>query len=198
MKREKEKEFCKEALADYIRYSSYLKGEKTAHSDSVTINDLAHGNNGRWNYGFLKVDHSEGIMDLEVEISKRDQNNFKFKLFARGFSRNCLFRYDSYGHYHYNESWDEDQQVSLLQIGCPHYHSFTETGYSRAYQSEAYQNNANKQEFLSIAPAMFYYCQEANLRALQNDWLEIDFADTQMQMFEPGHKINKIDKSANY
>src|SRR5690606_38262052 len=121
-------------------YERLVSGKKNTLCDAINVNSV--GNNNKILESNVEVSHCDPLEDsmyLTVEVNKKNQGNFKFKLKYNKFIPAPFFRFDSVGKTHRNKI--DGVSLKELQITPPHFHKFNKEGFEIAYKTEQLKND---------------------------------------------------------
>lgn len=166
-------------------YENLVSGKKTTITDTINLNSV--GNNNKILESSVEVNHCDSLEDemfLTVEVNKKNQGNFKFKLKYNGFIPAPFFRFDSVGTTHRNKI--DGVNLKDLQVTPPHFHRFNNEGFEIAYKTEELKNNETAEALRDINFCLAHFCHESNTRVNEDEFPNIEvMPDTLgMQIFE--------------
>lgn len=107
-----------------------------------------------------------------VEASKHNLQKFEFKIFANTLHHGPCFRFESDGHFHYNNL----DYLTLIerQVSTPHFHRFLETGKEIAFKTDALKDSQKESILLNDRNFAFsHFCHEGNIKPDNNNYPEI-------------------------
>jgi hypothetical protein len=153
-------------------YNKLVIGNKTIKKSPITLNQDA--NNKSYKQKSVEVEHISEQEEIAfvVEMKKNDSKNFKFKLRAKDFTGNPLFRFDSDGDTHKNSI--PGIPLEKQQITTPHFHKFHESGKEIAYKTEHLERVETAIALQDINLCAAHFCHEANLRLNKDEFPKIE------------------------
>ena len=166
-------------------YQNLVSGKKTTVADTINLNSV--GNNNKILESSVEVNHCDPLEDemfLTVEVNRKNQGNFKFKLKYNGFIPAPFFRFDSVGRTHWVKV--DGVQLNHQQVTTPHFHKYNNAGVEIAYKTKELndKDTANLLQDIDLCLAHFFH--ESNTRLNQDEFPNIKvMPDTLgLQVFE--------------
>lgn len=166
-------QYFAEVVDKYELYQDLVQGRKITSSEIITLSKV--GNNDKILESSVPVSHHAGYEDgfsLMVEVNKKNQGNFKFKLIYNSFIPAPFFRFDSIGKTH----WVKIDGIKLnhQQITTPHFHKFNELGVEIAYKTEKLNDPQEAKALEDIDLCLAHFCHESNLRLNDEDFPTVE------------------------
>ncbi len=166
-------------------YESLVSGKKNTIHDTINLTSV--GNNNKILESNVEVIHCDPLEDsmyLTVEVNKKNQGNFKFKLKYNKFIPAPFFRFDSVGKTHRNKI--DGVKMNDQQITPPHFHRFNKEGFEIAYKTEELKNEETAKALRDINFCLAHFCHESNTRVNEDEFPNIEvMPDTLgLQIFE--------------
>ena len=163
----------------YSTYIDLLQGKKQVNESPIALHRKKTNNDRLIATTSLRHESIDDGMELIIEASSWNRQNFGFKIRAAFLSPVPCFRFDGYGPAHNNVL--SDVPLTDRQVTTPHFHKCRQDGLLIAYKTPALQNQGNARALQTdINLAVAHFCQEAKISHPSATYPAIDLAGDEL------------------
>lgn len=177
-------EHIPEVAEHYTTYLDMLNGDKQVDESPITLRRKKTNEDRLIAKTVLQHDSFSEGLELIVEASSWNRQNFGFKIRALSLSSVPCFRFDGDGPAHNNVL--PDVPLSARQVTTPHFHKCQKNGFLIAYKTPALLSQGDARALqMDINLAVAHFCQEAKITHPSETYPKIDFETGELAISPP-------------